>query len=144
MGFELRHVAPTDLHEWWETISDDLETCRLQDTGDVWLEDIYACIKYGHATLHVGLVDGRYGGFIILTVQTDAHTARQHLHVWYCSNHDGFDILTQGQVHLEEMARRMNASKITLRADRMSFERLLRPLGYRIGELELVKELDDG
>jgi hypothetical protein len=144
MSFELRHIPPANLHAWWGEIVEDLDTCRVQDTDTVWREDVYACIRFGTATLHVGLVNGAYAGFVILTTKSDTFNGAQHVHVWFCANHEGFDILKLGQAELEAMARRMNASKITLRASRHGFEKLLRPLGYTVAEIEFVKELSDG
>lgn len=143
MSLRLTHVPPARLHEFWPLVRPGLDECRAQDTDEVWLEDIYACIRAGTAYLYVGL-DARnngYYGFVLLTTRTDTFSGRSYLHVWFCNNSGGHDILREGMPQLEQIASQMGASKITYRANRLSFERLTRDLGFRVHDIEFVKDL---
>lgn len=140
----LHRVEPTGLHEVWDYIEDGLESCRMHDSADTWIQDIYASIRYGQSTLYVGYIDGKYAGFVLLMYPVDPHSGRRYMHIWYAHNQSGFDVLGKADEELVKMAQSMGAHKITYRSDRMSFERLTRHLGYVISEIELSKEIDYG
>jgi hypothetical protein len=144
MTFELRYAPPEHLHDAWEQIQEGLEVCRLQDSDSPWVEDIYACLKFGQAFLYIGYVDNRYAGFVVIHVKPSPFNGVKRLHVWFAYNNHGFDILEVGQAHLEKIAKDLGCSRITFRANRESFERLSKGLGYRLQDIEMVKELDNG
>lgn len=141
MSLTLTPTSAQKLHDVWEMVSEDLETCRTQDKDEVWMEDIYHAIRSGWATLYVGRVDGEYAGALVLMRREDPWTGEPHVHIWFVANHKGHDILKEGQAQVEKIARDIGARKITLRAKRKAMERLLNDLGYHFVELELAKEL---
>jgi hypothetical protein len=134
-------VIPEKIHAYWELVRNDLNECRTQDTDEVWLEDIYSCIRGGTAHLYVGLENNTYCGMVLLSAKTDNFASKQNLHIWYCNNSAGHDILREGLSQLETIARQMGSEKITYRANRLSFERLTRDLGFKLTDCEFTKVL---
>ena len=137
-------VKPVDqarLHDVWDLVKDDLDECRKHDTSTTWLEDIYASIRSGWATLYLVSKGAEHMGCLLLQVRKDPWESTPILHIWMCANHGGHNILRDGQPQLDEIARACGAKTITFRSDRLSFERLCRDLGFRLREIELEKEL---
>lgn len=142
MSFELQYVAPQDLHQWWSAVRPGLEDCLRHESDDAYPEDIYWLLKSNQATLHVGLEEGRYLGFVVLNQVLDPFSARARLNIWFLHHQiDGVNVLAEGLTQIEELADRINATEITFRADKEAFERWARPLGFRLREIELVKEV---
>ncbi len=144
MSLTLTPISPLRLHDIWETVEADLDVCRKQDQDEVWMEDIYHALKAGYATLYVGYMGEEYAGALVLMQKNDPWSGEPSVHIWFVANHAGHDILKEGQLQVEQIARKIGASKITLRAKRRAMERLLKDLGYEFLELELVKELNYG
>ena len=142
-GVTLEPVLPDALHHWWPIVKGDVDECRLRDTDDVWSEDVYAAIQSGRVFLYVGLDDRRqYLGMTIVYVGFEPHSKEKFLFVWMVNNHQtGMDILRDGEEHLVSMARNAGAKSIRYRADRLSFERLTRSLGYSISHVEMTKRI---
>jgi hypothetical protein len=137
-------IAPAALHDVWDLVRDDLDECRKHDTSTTWMEDIYSSLRNAWATLYLVSRGEEHMGCLLLQLRTDPWESIPILHIWMCANHGGHNILKDGQPQLDEIARSCGARTITFRSDRLSFERLCRDLGYRLREIELVRELDHG
>ncbi len=137
---DLRYISPDRLHDVWDEISEGLETCRKQDPDDVWMEDIYHVLKLGHATLHVGYVDGVYVGFIILNINTDPYSGAKRLNIWYLHSSQG-DVIWDGLAQVENFARQSGATCVTYSTNRAALERYGKRLGFQTYEIRVKKDL---
>lgn len=136
--FELKYSHPSNLHAAWELVKDGILTCIESDDDDVWPEDVYACIKNGVATLHLGYVDGVYVGFSVIMQQYDPWSGEPKLHVWFAHG-------TMGQSkefieELKKMAKTINAEKITFQSPRKGFEKL--QLGFEVSQMTYTLRLE--
>lgn len=137
-------MAPNELHDWWEEVSQDLDECRQHDKDNVWLEDIYAAIRMGQAQLFVGLLGERYAGMAVLTQHQDQwEPKRRFMHIWYMRNrfHEP-SIVKQGVDQLDLIAKAWGCSMMTFRADRPAWERWGNRFGFKFGEIELRREVN--
>ena len=50
----LEPVAPNNLHDYWDSVEEDLRSCLKLDTSGAWIEDVYAMIRNGAAVLYIG------------------------------------------------------------------------------------------
>ena len=142
---EIIAVTPQALHDWWPQVTDDLDECRSHDKEETWLEDIYCTLRMGNAFLYVGLKSGQYAGMMVVTRQQDQWQPRRHwLHVWYLNARGGPDVIAKGMDFLEGLARQQGDEMITFRADRVAFERWGKRFGFKVGELELRREINYG
>ena len=124
------------------TVKPGIETCVTQDSDELIPEDVYWVLKTGQASLHIALMNGAYAGFLMLNQVTSQYNGSVKLNVWY-AHHTGTDVnvIAESLAQLEEMAGNINATAITFRSDRLSFERWGSKLGFKIREFELVKEV---
>lgn len=143
---QVQHVAPQDLHTWWDEVQLDVAECAVHDKESTWPEDVYMSIRAGQAALYVATVSGQYAGMMVTTVHVDQwEPSRKWLHVWYCNTRAGFEgVIEAGHEALEIAAKNMGACMITFRADRLAFERWGKRLGFKVGEIELRKEVHYG
>lgn len=135
---ELRYVNPAKLHDAWEVIKDGLLTCIESDDDDVWPEDVYACIKQGIATLHLGYEDGNYVGFSIIMQQADPWSGEPRLHIWFVNG-----TMAQSKEFMEEMvkmAKSINANKITFESPRRGLEKL--GLGFEVAQMTYMMRIE--
>jgi len=142
VAFELEYVAPENLRKWWGTVREGLSECLVHETQDVFQEDVYWLLKTHQATLYIGLESGKYLGFVVLNQRNDPFSGRVSLNIWFLhSVRNGGNILAEGLAHIEQLADKINATTITFRSDQMCFERWAKPLGFRLHEIELIKEV---
>ncbi len=113
----MRYISPTELHENWDLIRED-----LQKHSDGWRpEDVYSCIQHNTSTLHIAEDDG-YEGFVVLTPQTHFHG--QVLHIWLAY---GKNLMEKYLPEIEDMARKIGAKEITFSSRRKGWEKYFTP-----------------
>jgi len=120
-------VNPNDLSNVWDTIKPGL--AKVRKHGDHWREeDVYMAIKQGASNLHIGILDNRYAGFIVTTVQQSYDGVV--LHIWVCYSQVG-NLLDSGMTHLREWAASVKARRIVFTSDRKGWERVGERHGFR-------------
>ena len=134
-------VDPKHLHYYWELIHDDLEVCVVQDSHDVWLEDVYHFIKSGTVTLFVGYINGEYQGFVIVHPVADPYSCAPGLHIWFANCHSGHEKFVLFAQKIDDYARSLGIQKITFTSHRDAFERLMKGSGYKPQETTYYKEV---
>ena len=138
----LREVAPYDIHKHWLALQEGLQAARSHDLSDPDPEHVLGMLLSQGAFLITGHIKKNMAGFIIAQVLNDVWTQKpERLHLWKVVNFKDHNLLKEGQSLLEDMARDAGLKSITFRSDKMSFERLVRGMGYRLREIELIKEL---
>lgn len=124
---ELVAVHPAALRDWWPTILPGLEACRKR--GVTWIpEDVYHALRAGLSSLHVGLIDGEYAGFLVLTAQQDYDGAQ--LFVWCCYAKTEADPIALYIDDLKELARAAGTKRIVFGSTR-KWERRLAEYGAK-------------
>lgn len=144
MTLRLEQIDPRRLHQYWDTVESGIQECAHHDKTNVWLLDVYASIRNGACYLYIGYTEQGYAGFLLLQPVYDPWDGELRFHIWYVYNCGGVDVLREGAEQVAEIARRAGATRLTLRADAMSYERLCRGLGFTLREIELEKDLSHG
>lgn len=136
---ELRYIHPSHLHDAWEQVKDGLEECRKSEDDDIYMEDIYAAIKYGAATLHLVYADLNYVGFAVLIPRADAYSSEPKLHIWFV--HGAMQHAAEFIAEVEKLAKQMKAERITFQSPHHGFERLMKPLGFSVAQITFEKRI---
>lgn len=124
----------------WDLILPGVRRCIEEDPEKPRPEDIYHMLRASQATLLVGWEEG-YAGFLLVSTHRTFWRQAPYLFVWHVYNEAGHDILQEGQVELERLAREAGYREIRFRASRLAFERLTKDLGYTLLSLEMRKEI---
>ena len=114
---DLEWVAPIDLHDHWDLVKDGLT--EVNKHGDHWRqEDVYKSIKDGASSLHLGMMDNEYKGFLI-TNQYQAHDGIE-LFIWACYSNENRQahLLQETFPQLEEWAKNIKAKRIVFKSTR--------------------------
>ena len=141
MSLTLERIEPGNLAQVWDLISPGIEQCVTHDSDRPRLEEVYAAIRNGGAQLFVGYVLRNYAGFVVTTSHRTPWTQTPFLFLWLVHNTTGHDVLREGQMQLEKMAKDAGYAFLRLRSDRFAFERLCRDMGYTLEAIELQKGL---
>ena len=141
MNLTLERIEPAHLWHVWDEISPGIEQCITHDSDRPRVEEVYAAIRNGGSTLLVGRLNGNFAGFVVTTSHRTPWTQTPYLFIWLVHNTAGHDILREGQMQLEKMAKDAGYAFIRLRADRLAFERLCQDMGYTLEAIELQKVL---
>lgn len=127
MDKELRYIHPSLLHDWWDQVLPGLLKVR-EHSSDGWRpEDVYSEIRAGRSTLHIGLIDAQYIGFVVLTPLQSYDGNR--LNVWCAYAKTEHDPVALFIDDLKEMARAINAKKLTFSSPRR-WDKRLRNYGW--------------
>lgn len=135
---ELRFVAPSSLHLFWEQCEPLIIECLAHETDNVWKEDIYAAIKAGSAQLFIGVVNEHFVGMTVLQRWQCQYSGDQVLHIWMVN---GSNFMETGMPLIEKMAKDAGVAKIRFRASREAYGRLTQKLGFRRTQIEYEKVL---
>jgi hypothetical protein len=143
MTFSLRYIEPIQLRGYWPAVKEGLEECLQHDSTGALPEDVYTAIKTNAATLHVGEEHGRMIGFVVLNQIANPFTGVPRLNIWclHAKGYAGKELMTLGLSEIEVMAERIGATEITFRPDTLALSKLFEPLGFRLREVEMVKEI---
>lgn len=124
--FEFIH--PDQLHAYWPTIRPGVESV-MRESGNGWIpEDVYLSLKLQQSTLHVGYVDNRYQGFVVLT-PTKVHDG-SNLHIWLTYSEPSATMLPTFFPAIRECAEAMRAKRITFHSSRPGWARVAPTLGF--------------
>lgn len=148
MMWELRQVAPADLHAAWALAKPGLERVRIKANASWLCEDVFAAIRTGRATLHMGYLDEQYVGCVVLTINMDPFSNERSVLVWALYTGGGQDrdkpepglipvndaILHYGLADVKEIARKAGINKIRFHSPRAGWIRRLGELGFQIVE----------
>jgi hypothetical protein len=143
MGWKLIQVAPAELHAWWPLVRPGLERVRKKARASWLCEDIYSAVRSGGATMHVGYIDQRYAGVLVLTVNTDPFTAERSLLIWAAYTCHPL-ALEHGLADLNALAARAGLRKLIFHSPRRGWSRRLAHNGFRITEMKFERELQWG
>ncbi len=140
MEWKLTQVNPGELHAWWPLVKPGLERVRLKARASWLCEDIYSAVRSGGATMHVGCIDQRYAGVLVLTVNTDPFTAERSLLVWaaYTCHPQA---LEYGLADLKAIAGKAGLRKLIFHSPRRGWMRRLADEGFEISEMKFEKVL---
>ena len=120
---KLTHIPASDLHDVWGIVRPGLVEIINNISPDWIPEDVYAALRSGTSTLHVGYDCGEYDGFVVVTPTPEYYGIC--LFVW-CAYSNGTDGITKYLAEIEEMARTIKAKRIRFASPRKGFSRLFR------------------
>ena len=137
------YIVPAQhLHDEWVAVKDDLAFCLAQATDEVWVEDVYHCIRAG-TTLLVVLrsADWSYRGMVVITEYPEPFNPRvKSLHVWFTRTHS-HEATEAGMNFLRKHAKATGCRKIAFRGARPGFARWGDEFGFKQSLIELVAEV---
>lgn len=136
----LERIAPERIGEVWDQIREGVDRCIAEDAEKPRPEDIYHVLRSNLATLLFGWSEG-YAGFVMVTSHRSFWRQVPYLFVWHVYNQAGHDILREGQVALEHLAREGGYREIRFRGSRLAFERLTADMGYTLLSIEMRRSL---
>jgi hypothetical protein len=123
-------VSPAGLAAVWPRVRPALDS---MGKGDGWIpEDLYMAIKTNAATLYMVSIDGDEHGFLILRVLHDFDGPR--LHIWVLYSFSKVDLMTEFDEHLTNIARQVNASRITFGSTRKGWSKVAGKHGFTVRE----------
>ena len=138
----LEYIDPSKLHKVWGLVKEGMEKVRERG-GDSWLvEDMYMALKNNHSTLHIGYEGAEYRGFLVLTptVSFDGPV----LHIWALYSNGGeLELLDEGLEHIKELAKRMNAQRVTFHSPRKGWEKCGAKLGFKLRTQTFAMEVEN-
>lgn len=135
----LEYVQPGALHHAWEDIEDDLRECLKVDDTNVWMQDVYALLKFNQMMLHMALNDvGMNVGWLISQVQQDPHDGERKLMVVYVSGESVYEVF---EPKVQELAKSLGCATMAFRSPRRAWLKLAPRMGYDIGHIEFSKEV---
>ena len=125
----LLFVHPAEIHAYWPYVRPRLETVAKRSEARWIPEDVYAALKAGTATLHIGEVGDEYVGFVVLSPSVDFDGPT--LTVWAVYSEESCDVIELYDAELVGYARRINARRLTFTSPRNGWGKRLEPYGYR-------------
>ncbi len=140
MGWTLTRVNPAELHSWWPLVRPGLERVRSKARASWLAEDIYSAVRTGAATMHVGYIDQRYAGVLVLTINTEPFTAERSLLIWAVYTCHPL-ALRQGLADVRAMAARAGVRKLVFHSPRRGWSRRLAAEGFQISEMKFERML---
>jgi hypothetical protein len=140
MEWKLIQVNAADLHAYWPQVRPGLERVRRKAGGSWICEDIYSAVRSGAATMHVGYIDQRYAGVLVLTVDRDQFTAERSLLIWAAYTCHPL-ALGHGLADVKAMAVRAGLGKVVFHSPRRGWMRRLAAEGFGIAEMKFEKVL---
>lgn len=131
--FKLEWIKPAQLRKYWPIIKEGVQI--IEKSTDAWIaEDIYMAIKTGSCNLHVGTLDGKYIGFIIIQQQENYGVTSLHIWAGY-STAQKFDILELASEQFKEWGASINAEKITFSSTRPGWAKQAKKIGFEASPL---------
>ncbi len=138
MGWKLTQVNSAELHAWWPLVRPGLERVRARARASWLCEDIYSAVRTGGATMHVGYIDQRYAGVLVLTINVDPFTAEKSLLVWAAYTCHPL-ALQYGLADVTAMAARAGLRKVVFHSPRRAWSRRLAADGFVISEMKFER-----
>lgn len=138
---DFQYVSPEELREHWAKVREGLSQVEKKAPA-YWIpEDVYMALKAGHSTLHLAYCEGEYVGFMVLT--PDHGYKETTLNVWiaYCSK-NGFDVMREGIVEINRLARIIKAKAITFESPRTGWEKTALKLGWKPVMVKYAQEVN--
>tara|TARA_R110000796_G_scaffold131567_1_gene247103 strand:+ start:225 stop:686 length:462 start_codon:yes stop_codon:yes gene_type:complete len=134
---------PAKLHDVWPDVAPDITECMLQETSDVWLNDVYTSLRTGASLLLVCRHRNthEYAGMAVLVEHLDPYNGTaKTLHIWFANTANQF-VTGEGLANVEAIARARGCGVLTLRGSSPAFTRWGGPKGFKFGHVELSKEV---
>lgn len=135
---QVQYVPPISLHSVWHTVLPMLQECLEHDSSNAWVMDIYAMLRYGHATLHVGLDGGEIKSMLIGQVQADPWDGEQTYVVLYAHAVNQYE---PHESEVEKLAKSMNCTKISFISPRLGWVKRAKEKGYELAHVRFHKRL---
>jgi hypothetical protein len=133
----LKPVAPAQIGAVWPRLRAPLEDTGASD-GTI-PEDVYCAIKMGGASLHLLMVDDVECGFVVLRGIQDFDGAR--LHIWVLYAKSDVDVMAEFSDELDNLARNINAAKITFGTSRRGWERVAPRYHFQVREIVYERKI---
>lgn len=122
-----------ELHVYWPLVRPGLERVKAKTKAPWIAEDLYAAVAAGKATMHVGFVDQRYAGVLVLTMNTEPFSNEKSLLIWACFICHP-EALRYGLEDVRRIAARYGLGKLRFGSPRRGWERRLRTEGFQVTE----------
>lgn len=131
----LTYIPPTELYDSWKIVKDGIVDVS-ERMNDGWVaEDIYVAIRSNLATLHLGYIDDEYVGFIVLVPTQGFHEMK--LMIWVCYSCCNKPILETFIDEVRDMAKAINAKKITFSSNRKGWEKRMKEFKPKMVSYEM-------
>lgn len=126
---KLNPVLPENLRAVWAIVREGLYSIAKHDKTHWIVEDVYAALVGGNASLYMAELDNDYMGFMIL--QRLRVYDGWHLHIW-CgySPAEKPDLMVSGMPQVKVLAHTLGCRRITFSSDRKGWERVGVKLGF--------------
>ena len=136
----MQPIAPQELHDIWEYVVPGLQACVSQDVLQPRVEDIYATLRAGAASLYVFREEHNdaFIGFVVLQLNPNPWNGHKVLHIWYAHAQNRLDEAFHA---VEDLARKLAIPSITFSSSRTAFENLMKPLGFELRQVEYIKQV---
>ena len=122
---KLTYINPAELHDYWPLVKEGLEAVRNR-VSDTWIaEDVYAALRSGVSTLHIGYDGEDYDGFVVLSQMQDYDGPK--LFIWIAYG-KGKNVVERYMAEIEKMARKINARKIRVSSTRKGWSKYFTPI----------------
>jgi len=134
------YIAPEQIPTVWRTIRKDVIQCINQDTDDCLIEDVYYFLRANLASLYVCYDEDKYIGFCVLKRIHDMYSGVPKIIVWLCKSKNRkytemcFELI-------KKQAIESGCNKIVFKNTNKSYLRLMKPLGFKQGEMEFICEI---
>jgi hypothetical protein len=140
MTWTLTQINPAELHAWWPLVRPGLERVRTKARASWLCEDVYSAVQTARATMHVGYIDQRYAGVLVLTVNTDPFSGERSLLIWAVYTREPA-ALSLGLADVKQIAARAGLGKLVFHSPRRGWARRLAAEGFEITEMKFERML---
>jgi hypothetical protein len=124
-------VAPGELAAVWPSIRDEVAEIATH-APDGWIpEQVFTALALNQASLHLGYIDKRLVGWMVVRVLDEYDGRRLHVWLMYASNKT-CDLFETFGDEFDALARSVGAKRITFSTTRRGWERTAPHLGFDV------------
>jgi|GEM_PF-3399350 len=136
----LRQVTRGELEAFWPLVAPGLSQACLRAHSPLRPADMLRELQTGTATLHVGLLEGAYGGAVVLKECREPYSNRRLMYLWaaYACRRR---VVELGLAEICRLARRAGIDALCFQSPRRGWERRLKRAGFAIKDVTYQKEL---
>lgn len=125
----LRSIEPANIGDDWERVRAGLVEVKRATTDDWLPEDVYMCLKNGHAVLYIGEDEhGDYLGFLVMRKVLTFHGAK--VEIWCAHSATKRPLMRMFWPDIEAIAKQAGANAITFSSAREEWQRAATRLGF--------------
>jgi hypothetical protein len=138
MKVQFQYIQPEKVRSVWSTIKPGLETTARKAPGGWLVEDVYRSLLNNTSTLHLGIVENRYRGFVI-TQMVESPECRKLL-IWILYGESVSGMFADNFDQFREWAANIGAAKIQFQSPRKGWEKVAGALGFE--PVQVIYESD--